>query len=165
MNLILWFLHLSEGLSKYDIHCTACINQNIMDQKSLDDTRYDHSIIVRVIFELKVLLGEGDWDVGPFWLDEGSLHLNMLYPSLCFLLLLLVSRLWTWAACYRKNQLHSQRCFGLVAERSHQLKSGSEFTGGGRQCWELVLKCYKLRTRQHKMLKVNVLRSSKYYLP
>jgi hypothetical protein len=29
-------------------------------------------------------------------------------------------------------------------------KSGSEFTGGGRQCWGLVLKCYELRTRQHK---------------
>jgi hypothetical protein len=66
MNLVFWLLHLSEGLSKYDIRCTACINQNIMDQKSLDDTRYDHSIIVRVIFELKVFLGEGDWDVRPF---------------------------------------------------------------------------------------------------
>jgi hypothetical protein len=66
MNLVLWLLHLSEGLSKYDICCTACINQNIVDQKSLDDTRYNHSIIVRVILELKVLLGEGDWDVGPF---------------------------------------------------------------------------------------------------
>jgi hypothetical protein len=158
MNLILWFLHLSEGLSKYDIRYTACINQNIMDQKSLNDTRYDHSIIMRVIFELKVLLGEGDWDVGPFWLDEGSLHPNMLYPSLCFLLLLLVSRLWTWAACYWKHHLRSRRCFDLVAERSHQLKSESEFTGGGRQCWGLVLKCYELRTRQHKMLKVNTLR-------
>jgi hypothetical protein len=31
-----------------------------------------------------------------------------------------------------------------------------EFTGGGRQCWGLVLKCYELRTRQHKMLNVNV---------
>jgi hypothetical protein len=40
MNLVFWLLHLSEGLSKYDIHYTACINQNIMDQKSLDDTRY-----------------------------------------------------------------------------------------------------------------------------
>jgi hypothetical protein len=59
-------LHLSEDLSKYDIRYTACINKNIMDHKSLDDTRYDHRIIVRVIFELKVLLGEGDWDVGPF---------------------------------------------------------------------------------------------------
>jgi hypothetical protein len=66
MNLILWFLHLSEGLSKYDIRCAACINQNIVDQKSLDDTRYDHSIIVRIVFELKVILGEGDWDMGPF---------------------------------------------------------------------------------------------------
>jgi hypothetical protein len=31
-----------------------------VDQKSHDDTRNDHSIIVRVILELKVLLGEGD---------------------------------------------------------------------------------------------------------
>jgi hypothetical protein len=61
-----------------------------MDQKSLDDTRYDHSIIVRVIFELKVLLGEGDWNVGPLGLDEGSLHPNMLHSSLRFLLLLLI---------------------------------------------------------------------------
>ena len=75
---------------KYDICCTACINQNIMDQKSLNDTRYDHSIIMRVIFELKVLLGEGDWDVGPHGSDKGSLHPNMLHSSLasffCFLL-------------------------------------------------------------------------------
>jgi hypothetical protein len=27
------------------------------------------------------------------------------------------------------------------------------------ECWGLVLKCYELRTRQHKMLNVNVLRS------
>jgi hypothetical protein len=40
-----------------------------------------------------------------------------------------------------------------------------EFTGGGRQCWGLVLKCYELRTRQHRMLKVNALRPSKHYLP
>jgi hypothetical protein len=26
-----WILHLSEGLSKYDIRCTACINENIVD--------------------------------------------------------------------------------------------------------------------------------------
>jgi hypothetical protein len=90
MNVIFWLLHLSEGLSKYDIRCTTCINQNIMDEKTLDDTRYDHSIIVGVILELKILLGEGDWDVGPFGLDEGSLHPNMLHPSLCFFLLLLV---------------------------------------------------------------------------
>ena len=44
-------------------------------------------------------------------------------------------------------------------------KSGSEFTGGGRQCWGLVLKCYELRTRQYKMLNVNALRLLKHYLP
>jgi hypothetical protein len=93
MNLILWLLHLSEGLGKYNIRCNACINQNIMDQKSLDDTRNDHIIIVRVILELKVLLGEGNWDVRQFRLDEGSLHPDMLYPSLSLLLLLLVGRL------------------------------------------------------------------------
>jgi DNA repair exonuclease SbcCD ATPase subunit len=27
-----------------------------------------------------------------------------------------------------------------------------------RECWGFVLKCYELRTRQHKMLNVNVLR-------
>jgi hypothetical protein len=140
-------------------------NQNIVDQKSLDDTRYNHSIIVRVILELKLLLGEGDWDVGPFWLDEGSLHPNMLHSSLSLLLLLLVGRFWTWTACYREHHLRSRSYFSFIVERSHQLDSGSEFTGGGRQCWGLVLNFYESRTRQHKMLKVNILRPSKHYFP
>jgi hypothetical protein len=33
-----------------------------------------------------------------------------------------------------------------------------------QRCWGLVLKCYELRTRQHKMLNINALRSSKHYL-
>jgi hypothetical protein len=32
-------------------------------------------------------------------------------------------------------------------------------------CWGLVLKCYGLRTRQHKMLNVDILRPSKHYFP
>jgi hypothetical protein len=32
-------------------------------------------------------------------------------------------------------------------------------------CWELVLKCFELRTRQHKMLNINSLRPLKHYLP
>jgi hypothetical protein len=32
-------------------------------------------------------------------------------------------------------------------------------------CWGLVLKCYELRTRQHRMLNVDVLRPLKHYLP
>jgi hypothetical protein len=31
------------------------------------------------------------------------------------------------------------------------------------RCWGLVLKCYELRTRQHKMLNVNILRPMKHY--
>ena len=34
-----------------------------------------------------------------------------------------------------------------------------------RPCWGLVLKCYELRTRQHKMLNINALRPLKHYLP
>jgi predicted nucleic acid-binding Zn ribbon protein len=86
MNLVLWFLHLPEGLCKYDIYCTAYVNQNIVDQKPLDDTRYNHSIIVRIIFELKVFLGEGDWDVRPLGFDERSMYpqhvvLSSMLPS------------------------------------------------------------------------------------
>jgi hypothetical protein len=32
-------------------------------------------------------------------------------------------------------------------------------------CWGLVLKCYELRTRQHKMLNINILRPLKHYFP
>jgi predicted nucleic acid-binding Zn ribbon protein len=91
MYLVFWFLHLSESLCKDDVRCTACVNQNIVDQKSLDDARYNHGIIVRIVFKLKIFLGEGDWDVRPLGSDEESLYRNMLHSSLCFLLLLLVS--------------------------------------------------------------------------
>jgi hypothetical protein len=53
-------------------------------------TRYNHGIFVWVVFELKVLLRESDWNMRPFGFDIGPLHCNMLYPSLGFLLLLLV---------------------------------------------------------------------------
>jgi hypothetical protein len=33
------------------------------------------------------------------------------------------------------------------------------------KCWGLVLKCNELRTRQHKILNVKVLRPSKHYFP
>jgi hypothetical protein len=36
-----------------------------VDKKPFDDTRNNHSIIVREILELKILLGEGDWNVRP----------------------------------------------------------------------------------------------------
>jgi hypothetical protein len=51
----------------------------------------------------------------------------------------------------------------MLAEGVQSSRNGSEFTGGGRQCWGLVLKCYELRTRQHKMLNIKALRPSKHY--
>jgi hypothetical protein len=45
--------------------------------------------------------------------------------------------------------------FGSMTKVSACRRWSKEFTGGGRQCWSLVLKCYELRTRQHKMLNVN----------
>jgi hypothetical protein len=53
----------------------------------------------------------------------------------------------------------------MLAEDVQSSRNGSEFTGGGRQCWGLVLKCYELRTRQHKMLNIKALRPSKHYFP
>jgi hypothetical protein len=53
----------------------------------------------------------------------------------------------------------------MLAENVRSSRNGSEFTGGGRQCWGLVLKCYELRTRQHKMLNIKALRPSKHYFP
>jgi hypothetical protein len=32
-------------------------------------------------------------------------------------------------------------------------------------CWGLVLKCYELRTRQHRMLNIKALRPSEHYFP
>jgi hypothetical protein len=58
---------------------------------TFDNTRYDHCIIMGVVLELKVFLRECDWYMGPLGFDEGSLHSNMLYPSLCFFLLFLIS--------------------------------------------------------------------------
>ena len=71
MYLVIWLLHLHESLCENDIRCTACVHQDIVDQKSLDDIRYDHCIVVSIIFKLKVFLREGDWNMRPHGLDEG----------------------------------------------------------------------------------------------
>jgi hypothetical protein len=40
--------------------------------------------------------------------------------------------------------------FGGMTKVTACRRWSNEFTGGGRQCWGLVFKCYELRTRQHK---------------
>jgi hypothetical protein len=132
-----------------------------VDQKTLDDTRYNHSIVVRIVFELKILLGEGDgmWDhldqmKGPCTLTCCTLLCTSFF---CFLLAgfeleLLVIGSTSFVTEGATSWLLNETIVSI---------SGSEFTGGGRQCWGLVLKCYELRTRQHKSywLKTFVFRS------
>jgi hypothetical protein len=91
------------------------------------------------------------WGLLSFWWTRGIFvphrdHLdlmkgpctpNMLHSSLCFLLLLLVGWFWAWTTCDWEHQLRGQRCYSLVVVRSHRHNCGSEFTGGGRQCWSL----------------------------
>jgi hypothetical protein len=53
----------------------------------------------------------------------------------------------------------------MLAEGVQSSRNRSEFTGGGRQCWGLVLKCYESRTRQHTILNIKALRPLKHYFP
>jgi hypothetical protein len=48
--------------------------------------------------------------------------------------------------------------FQSLASHSPNKQTHSDY------CWGLVLKCYELRTRQHKMLNINDLRPPKHYL-
>jgi hypothetical protein len=89
MYLVILLLYLLEGFCKDDICSTACVYKDIVNPKPLNNTRYNHCIIMRIVLELKVFLGEGDWYMRPLGLDEGSMHSNMLYPSLCFFCFLL----------------------------------------------------------------------------
>jgi hypothetical protein len=59
----------------------------------------------------------------------------------------------------------SARCFPPGWAARWGVKWAESAGSGPQWCWGLVLKCYELRTRQHKMLNVNALRSSKYYFP
>ena len=45
-----------------------------------------------------------------------------------------------------------------ATSKRHERKKYSKMPLRYPRCWGLVLKCYELRTRQHKMLNVNVLR-------
>jgi hypothetical protein len=80
MYLVIWLLHLPESLCKDDICCTACVHQDIMDQKSLDDTRYDLCIVMRIILKLKVFLKLK----GPC-ISHAALFSELLFSASCYL--------------------------------------------------------------------------------
>jgi hypothetical protein len=51
----------------------------------------------------------------------------------------------------------------MVARAYNKKVKAKSFQVG--DCWGLVLKCYELRTRQHKMLNIKTLRPSQHYFP
>jgi hypothetical protein len=65
-----------------------------------------------------------------------------------------------------RSQLPVQRNNNLPQEQQYRQANDNRcFTCGNIGCWGLVLKCYELRTRQHKMLNINALHPLKHYLP
>jgi hypothetical protein len=63
-------------------------------------------------------------------------------------------------------QISEQNHTSIIGKDNEELKGKSdEEVEKHIQCWGLVLKCYELRTRQHKILNVNVFRPSKHYFP
>jgi hypothetical protein len=60
----------------------------------------------------------------------------------------------------RQNRAPPVDAYNIVLRSSRDI---SEVRERNRNCWGLVLKCYELRTRQHKMLKVKALHPSKHY--
>jgi hypothetical protein len=82
---------LPKRFDKYDIFSTASVYQNIMDYKTFDYIGDNHGIFVQIIFKTKIILREGNRNVGPLGPDVGSLDAYMLHPSLGFFLLLFVA--------------------------------------------------------------------------
>jgi hypothetical protein len=58
------------------MHCLY--HQHTVDKKTFDNTRYNHGLIVWIVLELEIFLGEDNWDVRQFRFDVGSLDTNML---------------------------------------------------------------------------------------
>jgi hypothetical protein len=66
---------------------------------------------------------------------------------------------WTWAV----DTTVFSTCAPPYSSRQQFITWPSSHIIGVAVCWRLVLKCFELRTRQHKMLDVNILRPSKHY--
>jgi hypothetical protein len=61
-----------------------------MHHEALDNTRDSHGVSMWIIFEPKIILGEGKSDMGPLGPNVGSWDAYMWYPSLGVFLLFLV---------------------------------------------------------------------------
>jgi hypothetical protein len=70
---------------------------------------------------------------------------------------------WGWRGKERERRA-CERTASISLAHGAARERGREGARVGA-CWGLVLKCYELRTRQHKMLKVKALHPSKHYFP
>jgi hypothetical protein len=107
LRLIFRFLHLRESFDKYDVYNIVCVNQNIVDYETFDYTytRDNHGIYVQIIFKTKIILREGNRNMGRLDPDVGSLDTYMLHPSLGFFLLFFVARFEARAPNDRESKL------------------------------------------------------------
>jgi hypothetical protein len=72
---------------------------------------------------------------------------------------------WVLAMQEELNSFTRNEVWHLVP-RPNQNVVGTKWVFRNKQdehCWGLVLKCYELRTRQHKILNVNALRPAKHF--
>jgi hypothetical protein len=77
------------------------------------------------------------------------IHLPSILYILCYLIQSIKIQL-------RRFNLRNRIFFNLRPRSINPQGNNASLDEG--HCWGLVLKCYELRTRQHKMLNVNVLR-------
>jgi hypothetical protein len=62
--------------------------------------------------------------------------------------------------------INAEKSLALEIKKNETLASElSSCHDSNSSCWGLVLKCYELITRQHKMLKIKALRPSMGYFP
>jgi hypothetical protein len=64
---------------------------------------------------------------------------------------------------YSQNEETHEDHLRLVLQKLRENQSYGKFSKC--DCWGLVLKCFGLRTRQHKMLNIEALRPSDHYFP
>jgi hypothetical protein len=63
-----------------------------VDHEAFDNTRDNHDISMWIIFEMKIILREGNRDMGPLGPNVGSLNTYILHPSLGLFILFRVAR-------------------------------------------------------------------------
>jgi hypothetical protein len=65
-------LHFLESLGEYNVCSTTYVDEDIVYHEAFDNTRDNHDISMWIVFKTKIILGEGNRDMGPLGLDVGD---------------------------------------------------------------------------------------------